>query len=168
MIRGFFTLFLASAAFGWVFFKEKSLFWAGRAAPGWRAAAASGIRDTSVNCLKIWDLVAVSQVLAGILRLLTWSSSWIPSFSYGPCVACHFPCPTPSLEGRRRWEGSPGTVAVMSRLVLAHCFGGIYGCRYMDSVCISGVSPWSSIHVSGCSGAGALGWVGGCSELPPL
>lgn len=38
-------------------------------------------------------------------------------------------------EGGRREEGSPGTVAVMSRLVLAHCFGGIYGCEYTCSVC---------------------------------
>lgn len=101
------------------------MFWVNQATPGWRAAAASGIRDTPVNCLKIWDAVVVSQVLAGILRLLTWSSSWIASLFYRPCVACYLPI---HLEGGRRWEGSPGTVAVIGRLVLAHCFEGIYGC----------------------------------------
>lgn len=39
------------------------------------------------------------------------------------------------LEGGRREEDSPGTVAVMSGLVLAYCFGGVYGCKYMGSVC---------------------------------
>ena len=35
-------------------------------------------------------------------------------------------------------------------------------------VCESGVSPWSSIHLSGCSRDRALRRVVGCSELPPL
>lgn len=154
---------------GGFFLRKKNLFWADQATPGWRAAAASGIRDTPVNCLKIRDLVAVSQVLAGIFEAAHMEFK-LDTITFLQAMCClSLPMSNPiHLEGGRRWEGSPGTVAVLSRLVLAHCSGGIYGCRYMGSVCISGVSPWSSNCVCGCSGAGALGWVGGCTELPPL
>lgn len=69
-----------------------------------------------------------------------------------------------------REKGSPGagTATAMGRLVLASCSGGIYGCKYIYSVCVSGVSSWSNIHPSGCGRDGALGWAVGCSELPPL
>ncbi|XP_066189279.1 sarcoplasmic/endoplasmic reticulum calcium ATPase 3 isoform X2 [Sylvia atricapilla] len=82
------------------------------------------------------------------------------------CFLSHSKSNPIHLQGGRRWEGSPGTVDVMSRLILAPCFGGIYGYRYTGSVCISGVSPWSSVHVSGCSRAGLWdGWEDAVSFL---
>lgn len=39
---------------------------------------------------------------------------------------------------------------------------------YIYRMCVCGVSPWSSIHLSGCDGNRALGWLVGCCEFPPL
>lgn len=68
--------------------------------------------------------------------------------------------------GGRREEGSPGagTGTPVGRLVLASGSGDIYGCKYIRMVCVSGVSPWSSVRPCGCGRDGALG----CGELPPL
>lgn len=91
----------------------------------------------------------------------------LDTITFLQAMCCLLPCTSNPihLEGGRRWEGSPGTVAVMSRLVVLivlEVFMGV-GTWVM---CESGVSPWSIICGSGCSGAGLWGgWEDAVSSL---
>lgn len=147
-----------------IFKKKTNLLWADQAAS--RVSPSPGLK--------------ISCCLGGgrgcCWRLLeNWGSSWCESSSGRDFKAQphSFPSdhvlPVPfhvPLHPSVGWgEGRRAALGLRQRPQWVHWPSLVALKVYMN---VSGVCPWSSIHLSGCGGDGALGWAVGCRELRPL